>query len=116
MGKLIDQHSLDAFVGNDTDMLAELTEVFGQVLPTDLQRLGEATESGNAEAMVHLAAKMKERFECFSAPELSALATELQDLASEEQMDGLDELVQSISTGAVDLLSELHDLSAATTT
>ncbi|MFK7735609.1 MAG: hypothetical protein AB8B50_06265 [Pirellulaceae bacterium] len=113
MGKLIDQTSLDAFVGNDTDMLVELTEVFGQVLPSDLQQLGEATESGNAEAMVHLATKMKERFDCFSAPGLSALASELQCLANEQQMDGLDELVQSISLGAVELLGELHDLSSA---
>lgn len=111
MTQLIDQQALTAFVGEDQEMLEELTTVYGQVLPSDLEQLNQATETGDCDRAAEIAERFQGRFQCFSATALTGLAEELRSLAEEERLGEADELVSDVCDGALALLDELRELS-----
>ncbi|MEM8732676.1 MAG: hypothetical protein AAGG44_00535 [Planctomycetota bacterium] len=110
MSKLIDQQALNAFVGEDQEMLDELTAVYGQVLSSDLEQLSQASEAGDCNRTAEIAERFQGRFECFSAAGLTGLAEELRSLAEEERLGEADKLVTDVCDGALALLDELRDL------
>ncbi|MFN3189644.1 MAG: hypothetical protein ACE361_03890 [Aureliella sp.] len=114
MSNLIDQKALNAFVGDDQEMLDELTAVYGQVLPSDLEQLNQASESGDCDRAAEIAQRFQGRFQCFSATRLTGLAQELRSLAEEERLSEADELVSDVCDGALALLDELQALTEQT--
>lgn len=113
MTGLIDLDALKAFVGSDVEMLAELASVYAQVTPQGIEELQKACESGDSEQAAKVAGQLKSRFGAFSAVSLADLASELEYLAEDNRLKEGDELVDSVCQGALDLISELSELTAS---
>lgn len=110
MTALIDSEALQDFVREDQDMLADLASVYTRLLPDGLARMEQAVENEDTVALGEIAQQMKGRFSYFFCPSLVEIAEELESLATKDDMDKSDELLESIRAGAVELVGELAEL------
>ena len=97
-------------IGNDQQFLAELVATFLEESPSQLAELRAAAASGNADEVRRGAHTLKSNGATFGIVRLTDVCRELEQCASDGQLDGAEELVSAIDAALADARPDLEAL------
>lgn len=96
-------------VAGDHDLLREIASIYLDTYQQMVQRVREASASGDAEALRTSAHFAKGTLANFEALEATATARELEVMGSEGRLDGAADKVDTLAAQAAQLAEELTD-------
>ena len=107
MNGLINREALADFVQSDEEMLADLASIFADLMPECLRNMERAVEGQDPNTLREFAHQAKSRYAYFFCSPLADAAAELENLASSNELDGTEALIEELRSGTVGLVEEL---------
>lgn len=109
---MIDMNSLENFVKDDPELLADLAVIFARFLPGSLGNLNVAIENHDSDLLRESAHQLKSQVSYFFAEPLVRQASQLEELGKTGQAQQAGPLVDTVITGIEQLLEELNSLTS----
>jgi HPt (histidine-containing phosphotransfer) domain-containing protein len=107
---MIDQKLLNEFLGEDKDLLADLSIIFARQIPDSMSRLILGMQQRDP-ILVHEAAhQMKSQFSYFFCEQLVSQTQKLEELGKQSELATAQPLVDQVHEGILELISELNQL------
>jgi len=109
---LIDIPSLENFVKDDPELLADLSVIFARFLPGSLANLNVAVENQDSDLLRESAHQLKSQLSYFFAEPLIRLAGQLEELGRTGQAKSAGSTVEQVIAGVEQLLEELNGMTS----
>lgn len=110
MNNLINREALAEFVQSDEDMLADLASIFADLMPECIGQMERAVANDDSITLREVAHQAKSRYAYFFCSPLVDIASELEQLASDNELDGTDDMLEQLRTGTIGLVEELASI------
>ena len=110
MNNLINREALAEFVQSDEDMLADLASIFADLMPECIGQMERAVANDDSNTLREVAHQAKSRYAYFFCSPLVDIASELEKLASDNELDGTDDMLEQLRTGTIGLVEELASI------
>jgi HPt (histidine-containing phosphotransfer) domain-containing protein len=110
LGNVLDLESLFANIGDDAELLKELRELFMLSYPNVMAELRQAIEDGQASRVQFAAHQLKGMVANFGAKTAMALAQEIENLATAEKLQSMQDAYNDVEKEMRRLTSTLESL------